>query len=230
MITGTELLEALPVAVYTTDAAGRITFYNRAAAELWGHHPELGSSQWCGSWRLYRPDGRPLPHRECPMAIALRGRRERDDRPVDPADHSARIAWRGEGDPRAAATRRTHRALRDRARRQGWPPRRRIADRLSAARPIGKGGRRIEGRPRHHRPQAGRENAARSDRRACASRQEHARDGAGDRKPVAGSCQEPDRFCLELCRPYSPGLAFAAATRSATVLKPVDGAATSTLG
>src|SRR5438132_97089 len=76
MITGTELLEALPVAVYTTDAEGRITFYNRAAAELWGHHPELGSSQWCGSWRLYWPDGRPMPHDECPMAIALREGRE----------------------------------------------------------------------------------------------------------------------------------------------------------
>jgi PAS domain-containing protein len=36
MIAGTELLEALPVAVYTTDAEGRITFYNDAAAELWG--------------------------------------------------------------------------------------------------------------------------------------------------------------------------------------------------
>src|SRR5262249_36670 len=72
MITGTELLEALPVAVYPADAAGRITFYNRAAAELWGHHPELGSSQWCGSWRLYWPDGRPLPHGECPMAVALK--------------------------------------------------------------------------------------------------------------------------------------------------------------
>ena len=58
MITGTELLEALPVAIYTTDADGSITFYNRAAAELWGHHPEIGSSQWCGSWRLYWPDGR----------------------------------------------------------------------------------------------------------------------------------------------------------------------------
>src|SRR5262245_66349141 len=76
MITATELLEALPVAVYTTDAAGRITFYNRAAAELWGHHPELGSSQWCGSWRLYWPDGRPLPHGECPMAVALKEGRE----------------------------------------------------------------------------------------------------------------------------------------------------------
>ena len=76
MITGTELLEALPVAVYTTDAAGRITFYNRAAAELWGHHPELGSSQWCGSWRLYWPDGRPLPHDQGPMAVALKEGRE----------------------------------------------------------------------------------------------------------------------------------------------------------
>jgi len=76
MIPGTELLEALPVAVYTTDAAGRITFYNRAAAELWGHHPEIGSSQWCGSWRLYWPDGRPLPRGECPMAVALKEGRE----------------------------------------------------------------------------------------------------------------------------------------------------------
>jgi PAS domain S-box-containing protein len=69
---GTELLELLPVAVYTTDAEGRITFYNQAAAELWGHRPELGSSQWCGSWRLYWPDGRPLPRGECPMAVALK--------------------------------------------------------------------------------------------------------------------------------------------------------------
>ena len=76
MITGTQLLEALPVAVYITDADGRITFYNRAAAELWGVTPELGSSQWCGSWRLYWPDGRPLPHDECPMAIALKEGRE----------------------------------------------------------------------------------------------------------------------------------------------------------
>jgi len=75
MIAGTELLEALPVAVYTTDAQGCITFYNQAAAELWGHTPELGS-QWCGSWRLYWPDGRPLPHDECPMAVALKEGRE----------------------------------------------------------------------------------------------------------------------------------------------------------
>jgi len=67
-----ELLGALPAAVYTTDAAGRITYYNDAAAELWGHRPPLGTSEWCGSWKLYWPDGTPLAHNECPMAIALK--------------------------------------------------------------------------------------------------------------------------------------------------------------
>ena len=66
------ILGALPAAVYTTNAAGQITYFNEAAAALWGHRPELGSSEWCGSWKLYWPDGRPLPHDQCPMAIALR--------------------------------------------------------------------------------------------------------------------------------------------------------------
>jgi PAS domain S-box-containing protein len=69
---GLEFLEALPVAVYTTDAEGRITYFNQAAADLWGHRPELGTDQWCGSWRLYWPDGRPLPHDQCPMALTLK--------------------------------------------------------------------------------------------------------------------------------------------------------------
>ena len=67
-----ELLDALPAAVYTTDAAGRITYYNEAAADLWGHRPALGSSEWCGSWKLFWPDGTPLAHDECPMAVALK--------------------------------------------------------------------------------------------------------------------------------------------------------------
>ena len=67
-----ELLSALPAAVYTTDAEGRITYYNEAAVELWGQRPPLGSSEWCGSWKLYWSDGTPLPHNECPMAVALK--------------------------------------------------------------------------------------------------------------------------------------------------------------
>jgi PAS domain S-box-containing protein len=67
-----EVLDALAVAVYVTDALGNITYYNDAAADLWGHRPELGQAHWCGSWKLYWPDGSPLPHDQCPMAVALR--------------------------------------------------------------------------------------------------------------------------------------------------------------
>jgi PAS domain S-box-containing protein len=67
-----EVLEALPAAVYITDRNGTIIYYNEAAAALWGHRPELGRSEWCGSWKLYWPDGKVLPHGECPMAIALK--------------------------------------------------------------------------------------------------------------------------------------------------------------
>jgi PAS domain S-box-containing protein len=65
-------LEEFPAAIYTTDAAGRITYYNEAAVELSGRRALLGTDQWCVSWRLYWPDGRPLPHDECPMAVALK--------------------------------------------------------------------------------------------------------------------------------------------------------------
>ena len=68
------LLDALAVAVYTTDAGGRIDFFNEAAVALWGRRPELGE-MWCGSWRLMWIDGRPMAHDECPMAVALRERR-----------------------------------------------------------------------------------------------------------------------------------------------------------
>ncbi|TIT34465.1 MAG: PAS domain S-box protein [Mesorhizobium sp.] len=71
-----DLIEALPNAVYTTDASGRLTFYNPAAVELWGREPKLGSDRWNGSWRLYRPDGELLPHDESPLAIALKEKRQ----------------------------------------------------------------------------------------------------------------------------------------------------------
>ena len=67
-----ELLDALPAAIYTTDAAGRLTYYNSAAVQLAGRRPKIGSDEWCVTWRLYRPDGTPLPHDECPMAVALK--------------------------------------------------------------------------------------------------------------------------------------------------------------
>lgn len=76
-----ELLAAVPAAIYTTDAAGRITYFNQAAVELAGRTPLLGSDQWCVTWKLYHPDGTPLPHDQCPMAIALK-----EGRPVRGAE------------------------------------------------------------------------------------------------------------------------------------------------
>jgi PAS domain S-box-containing protein len=68
-------IEALPVAVYATDSDGRVTFYNRAAVDFWGRRPEIGKTMWCGSWQLYWPDGKPMPHDQCPMAVALKEQR-----------------------------------------------------------------------------------------------------------------------------------------------------------
>lgn len=66
------LFAAIPAAIYTTDALGKITYFNEAAVELSGRTPQIGEDEWCVTWKLYRPDGTPLPHDECPMAIALK--------------------------------------------------------------------------------------------------------------------------------------------------------------
>jgi PAS domain S-box-containing protein len=67
-----ELIAAIPAAIYTTDAQGKITFFNQAAVELAGRPPTIGSDDWCMTWKLYHPNGTPLPYDECPMAITLR--------------------------------------------------------------------------------------------------------------------------------------------------------------
>ncbi len=76
-----DMLNALPGAIYATDPEGRLTFYNEAAANLWGFHPTLGEKEWYGAWRLYWPDGRPMPFDECPMASALK-----QGRPINGAE------------------------------------------------------------------------------------------------------------------------------------------------
>jgi len=67
-----DLMAAIPAAIYTTDAEGRITYFNQAAVELAGRTPAIGSDEWCVTWKLYQPDGTPLPHDQCPMAVALK--------------------------------------------------------------------------------------------------------------------------------------------------------------
>jgi PAS domain S-box-containing protein len=70
----TDLIEILPAAVYVCDADAVIVAYNRRAAELWGRAPKLGDTdlKYCGSAKLFHPDGTYLPHAETPMAVVLR--------------------------------------------------------------------------------------------------------------------------------------------------------------
>ena len=70
-----EILDALPAAVYMTDADGRVTMFNQAAVTFAGREPQLGTDTWCVTWKLYQPDGTPMPHDQCPMAKALREHR-----------------------------------------------------------------------------------------------------------------------------------------------------------
>ena len=70
------LFELGPVAVYSCDALGLIQNFNRRAAELWGREPALGDNDegFCGSFKLFRPDGSFMPPEQCPMADVLTGK------------------------------------------------------------------------------------------------------------------------------------------------------------
>ena len=70
------LFDLAPVAVYSCDASGVIRDYNSRAAELWGRKPEVGDTdeRFCGSFRMYRPDGSFMPHEQCPMGDVLSGK------------------------------------------------------------------------------------------------------------------------------------------------------------
>ncbi|HET6821536.1 MAG TPA: PAS domain S-box protein [Anaerolineales bacterium] len=67
-----EMIDALPAAIYTTDAEGVLTHFNPAAVEFSGRTPKPGTDKWCVTWKLYYPDGTPMPHEECPMALTLK--------------------------------------------------------------------------------------------------------------------------------------------------------------
>ena len=70
------LFDLAPVAVYSCDTSGVIREYNSRAAELWGRKPEVGDTdeRFCGSFKMYRPDGSFMPHEQCPMGDVLTGK------------------------------------------------------------------------------------------------------------------------------------------------------------
>jgi len=69
------ILDELPVPIYTTDAKGAVTYWNRACVEFAGREPKLGRDRWCVTWKIYTTTGEFMPHDQCPMADAIRQRR-----------------------------------------------------------------------------------------------------------------------------------------------------------
>ena len=69
-------LDALPVPVYLTDTDGLVSYWNRACVDFAGRQPELGKDRWCVTWRIHTTTDELLPHHQCPMAVAIKERRE----------------------------------------------------------------------------------------------------------------------------------------------------------
>ena len=88
------VLDALPVPVYTTDAEGAVTYWNRACVQFAGRQPQLGKDRWCVTWQLYTMEGVPLPHDQCPMAKAIQERRAiRGEVAIAMRPDSSRVAF-----------------------------------------------------------------------------------------------------------------------------------------
>lgn len=70
------LFDLAPIAVYSCDASGVIREYNNRAADLWGRKPAPGDTdeRFCGSFKMFRPDGSFMPHEQCPMGDVLWGK------------------------------------------------------------------------------------------------------------------------------------------------------------
>lgn len=69
-------LDDLPAPIYTTDGDGWVTFFNRACIGFSGRTPVTGKDRWCVTWKLRTMDGQPLPHELCPMADAIKQKKE----------------------------------------------------------------------------------------------------------------------------------------------------------
>lgn len=66
-----QLIQHLPVALYTCSADGRMEMYNDAAVKIWGREPVIGKDLWGGAYKMYRTDGSLMAANEYPMAQVL---------------------------------------------------------------------------------------------------------------------------------------------------------------
>ena len=89
------VLDELPVPIYITDAAGAVTYWNRACVAFAGREPQLGADRWCVTWQLFTTTGEPMRHEDCPMAQAIRQQRPvRDVIAIAERPDGSRIAFR----------------------------------------------------------------------------------------------------------------------------------------
>lgn len=88
-------LDKFRVPIYVTDADGLIIYWNQACVSFAGREPQLGQDRWCVTWRLFTVDGDPLPHDECPMAIAIREKKSiRSEVAIAMRPDGTRVAFR----------------------------------------------------------------------------------------------------------------------------------------
>jgi PAS domain S-box-containing protein len=78
------LLERLPVAAYTCDPDGLITYFNPQAVEVWGRAPKLNDpdDRFSGCFRQLTTEGVPIPRDQCSMARALKTGRDANGREI----------------------------------------------------------------------------------------------------------------------------------------------------
>jgi len=89
------VLDELPAPIYITDAEGSVTYWNRACIAFAGRQPQLGEDRWCVTWQIYTTTGERLPHSECPMADAIKEKREiRDKVAIALRPNGSRVAFR----------------------------------------------------------------------------------------------------------------------------------------
>ena len=97
-----QLTSLMPLAVYSCDEEGRITYFNRRAAELWGREPKLNANdeKYCGSFRVLGLDGSEIPHGHGPMAMAVKtGQPVRNEETMIERPDGSRIILRVNIDP-----------------------------------------------------------------------------------------------------------------------------------
>lgn len=88
-------LDKIRIPIYTTDEKGLVTYWNQSCIEFAGREPRLGSDRWCVTWRLFTTEGDPLPHEQCPMAMAIREKRSiRTEIAIAMRPNGSRVAFR----------------------------------------------------------------------------------------------------------------------------------------